>query len=62
MYDANNKNNNVDQITYFVIEKTETAEILGNETLPHEVGVVKIHPESSTLKPLRKRRRQLTGW
>ena len=63
MYDAQIKNHEMDQSICFDIEKTQSCDALNSDMVRGRDNLrSKIRQESSTLKPLRKKRRQLTGW
>jgi hypothetical protein len=57
------KNHEMDQSTCFDLEKNQDNDQVTSGAVRGRDGLrSKIKQESSTLKPLRKKRRQLTGW
>lgn len=63
MEDTQIKNHEMDQSICFDIEKTPDNDALNSDMVRGRDNLrSKMRQESSTLKPLRKKRRQLTGW
>ena len=57
------KNHEVDQSVCFDIEKNQDTEALNHDLVRGRDRLSsRVRQETSTQKPLRKRRRQLTGW
>ena len=63
MTDTQIKNHEMDQTICFDVEKNEEHEITNlNASTVRDSVRSKVKQESSTVKPLRKKRRPLTGW